>query len=81
MRNEFGFEGVLPFTASDTVDITVNGQKEVSRYIHVSVAGTLRVTMTDGSQADLTVTAGTQLYLRVKRVHVTGTTATVVLFK
>jgi hypothetical protein len=62
-------------TPSDTADLA-----EVTRYLYIGGAGTLKVDLYDGSQA-VTVTFGGNIPtgfhpLRVGRVYSTGTSAT-----
>ena len=51
-----------------------------ARWLYVGGAGNLRVTTVQGTDLTFTaVSAGTQLYVSVRRVWATGTTATSIL--
>lgn len=56
---------------SDVADLP-----HVTTAVNVTTPGTIRVTMADGTVGDLTVQPGQMIPLRVRRVWVTGTTAT-----
>lgn len=59
-------------TPSNTIDLG-----HVTRYLYVGVAGNVQVTMQNGTIGNLgTLAAGHLHELRVRRVWVTGTTAT-----
>lgn len=63
------------FTPSDAV-----GLADIPRWLTVNVGGTLVVDMLDNTDAENPVSipaqAGDLTYIRVKKIHATGTTAT-----
>lgn len=63
-------DNIAPVTPNDGTDLTA-----VTRALIVSVGGTLKVSLRDGSAVTVTVPAGV-LPIRVARVWATGTTAT-----
>jgi hypothetical protein len=48
----------------------------ITRAVSVEVPGVLRVTTADGSEGEIFVTAGMPFPIRIRRVWMTGTTAT-----
>jgi len=63
--------GLVEITPNDAVDLAT-----VSRAITVAAAGTVEVTMLDGSVGSVYIAAGIPFPIRVTRVWATGTTAT-----
>lgn len=63
-------EGGFAITPDDTQDLPV-----VTRGLNAATAGTLHVTMRDGSEITLSVAAGVILPLRAARVWASGTSA------
>jgi hypothetical protein len=59
---------VVPDDDTDLETVTVA--------LNVATAGTVRVTMADGSVGSVFITAGSVFPMRVKRIWATGTTAT-----
>lgn len=60
-------------------DITPNDGADLPQStiaLNVATPGTVRVTTVDGSTSDVEIRAGESFPLRVKRVWLTGTTAT-----
>ena len=60
-------------------DITPDDGAELSRTtlaLNVATAGTLHVTMIDGSEGSLSIAPGAAVALQVRKVWATGTTAT-----
>lgn len=62
---------VFDITPDDVADLA-----EVTTALNVATPGTVRVTTLDGSTADLSVHPGHAFPVRVRRVWLTGTTAT-----
>lgn len=58
---------ILPDDAADLPFVTIA--------LNVATPGHLRVTMADGSEGTIFVTAGTLLALRVQKIWATGTSA------
>lgn len=58
-------------TPTDSQDLD-----QIASALNVATPGTVRVTTEDGSTADLTVHPGQAFPIRVRRVWLTGTTAT-----
>lgn len=64
---------IFPITPNDSTDLATD-----ARALLVTTSGTIRVTTKDGQQRDIpSITAPFILPVRVRRVHSTGTTATV----
>lgn len=63
------------FTPSDVADLT-----DIPRWLTVDASGTLSVDMLENSDAENPISipaqAGDLIYIRVKKIHATGTTAT-----
>lgn len=62
---------VFDITPSDTADLD-----RATVALNVAATGTVRVTTVDGSVSDVEIRSGESFPLRVKRVWLTGTTAT-----
>lgn len=62
---------VFAITPDDAADLP-----KVTTALNVATPGTLRVTTQDGAVSDIQVNAGAAIPLRVRRVWLTGTTAT-----
>lgn len=67
--------GIVPITASDTVDITYNGTVTQSRALIITVSGTVKLTDANGVIGIVTLPAG-QFSIRASRIWSTSTTAT-----
>ncbi len=66
---------IIPVTPSDSTDLD-----PPARSLLVSVSGTIRVTTYAGNVRDIPASlaaAGATVQCRIKRVHATGTTATI----
>ena len=62
---------VFEITPDDSTDLA-----QVTTALNVASPGTVRVTTADGSVSDVTIQPGHLFPLRVRRVWLTGTTAT-----
>lgn len=73
----------LAVTPADGADLApTNGPARSTRAVLVGGAGTLKVDMADGTTVTITIPAtacGVLLYLAVKRIYATGTSATAIV--
>ena len=62
---------LFDISPNDTADL-----EQVTTALNVATPGTVRVTMVDGSEADVLIHPGIAFPIRARRVWLTGTSAT-----